>query len=67
MKLAVAGDGAATKDQVQRMVQALLGLAAPPRPADAADAAALALCHLAHAGLRGRVAAATPSALEVHP
>ena len=34
------------------MVQALLGLAEPPRPADAADAAALALCHLAMAPLR---------------
>ena len=57
VKLAVAGDGGASKDQIQRMVQSLLGLSAPPRPADAADAAALALCHLAHAGLRGRIAA----------
>lgn len=55
VKLAVAGDGAAAKDQIQRMVQQLLGLAEPPRPADAADAAALALCHLAHAGLRARL------------
>lgn len=47
VKDAVAGYGAADKRQVQKMVQARLGLSAPPRPADAADAAALALCHLA--------------------
>lgn len=58
VKLAVAGDGAADKVQVQTMVQRLLRLAAPPRPADAADAAALALCHLAHAPVRARTAAA---------
>ena len=57
VKQAVAGYGAATKEQVTRMVQALLGLAAPPRPADAADALALALCHLAMAPLRSRLAA----------
>jgi crossover junction endodeoxyribonuclease RuvC len=51
VKDAVVGYGAATKAQVQRMVQTILGLAAPPRPADAADAAAVALCHLAHAPL----------------
>jgi crossover junction endodeoxyribonuclease RuvC len=48
VKSVVAGDGRADKKQVQAMVQVLLGLDAPPRPADAADAAALALCHLAH-------------------
>jgi crossover junction endodeoxyribonuclease RuvC len=39
-------------------VQARLGLARPPRPADAADAAALALCHLAVAPFRTRLAVA---------
>ncbi|HEY8092384.1 MAG TPA: crossover junction endodeoxyribonuclease RuvC [Acidimicrobiales bacterium] len=58
VKQAVAGWGGAGKEQVQRMVQVRLGLAAPPKPADAADAAALALCHLATAPLRARVAAA---------
>ncbi|MEO6627341.1 MAG: crossover junction endodeoxyribonuclease RuvC [Aquihabitans sp.] len=58
VKLAVAGDGAADKLQVQVMVQRLLGLATLPKPADAADAAALALCHLAHAPSRARMAAA---------
>ncbi len=47
VKDAVAGHGAADKEQVTTMVQTLLGLAKPPRPADAADAAAIALCHLA--------------------
>lgn len=58
VKLAVAGDGAADKVQIQTMVQRLLRLPQAPRPADAADAAALALCHLAHAPARRRVAAA---------
>ncbi len=48
VKSVVAGDGGADKGQVQTMVQVLLELDQPPRPADAADAAALALCHLAH-------------------
>ena len=58
VKQAVAGYGAAPKDQVQKMVQSLLGLPEPPKPADAADALALALCHLAMAPLRSRVAGA---------
>jgi crossover junction endodeoxyribonuclease RuvC len=45
VKLAVAGDGGAGKAEVQRMVARLLGLAQPLHPPDAADAAALALCH----------------------
>lgn len=48
IKAAVAGDGRADKIQMQHMVQTLLGLRATPKPADAADAAAVALCHLAH-------------------
>ena len=46
VKDAVAGWGGADKAQVQKMVQSRLRLSAPPTPADAADAAALALCHL---------------------
>lgn len=49
VKEAVAGFGGATKDQMERMVQTLLGISQPLRPVDAADAVALALCHLAHA------------------
>ena len=55
VKQAVAGYGAAPKEQVQRMVQALLGLSSIPQPADAADALALALCHIATAPLRARL------------
>lgn len=58
VKLAVTGDGSADKGQVQEMVRRLLGLAVAPKPADAADAAALALCHLAHAPVRARIARA---------
>jgi len=61
VKDAVAGWGGADKEQVQKMVQVRLGLTARPRPADAADAAALALCHLAMAPLQRRVAAARPA------
>ena len=46
VKAAVTGSGRADKAQVQRMVAQILGLAELPRPADAADALALAICHL---------------------
>lgn len=44
-KLAVVGNGSASKEQVQRMVQLLLKLPELPEPEDAADALALAVCH----------------------
>lgn len=44
-KAAVTGSGRADKAQVQAMVQRILGLSAPPKPADAADALAQAICH----------------------
>ena len=47
VKGAVAGWGGADKDQVERMVRTQLGLDVPLRPVDAADAVAVALCHLA--------------------
>lgn len=46
VKLAVCGSGRAAKDQVQRMVQTLLSLPKPPSPDHAADALAVALCHM---------------------
>jgi crossover junction endodeoxyribonuclease RuvC len=46
VKAAVTGDGTAGKAQVQQMVAKRLGLATLPAPADAADALAVALCHL---------------------
>ena len=66
VKSAVAGWGAADKVQVQKMVQARLGLTAIPKPADAADAAALALCHLAMAPLRTRSDAALAAKLAAY-
>lgn len=59
VKDAVAGYGSASKEQVQKMVQARLKLSQPPKPADAADAAALALCHLAMSPMSRHIAAAT--------
>jgi len=49
VKLAVAGYGLADKRQVQMMVRTILGLKDIPRPDDAADALAIAICH-AHTG-----------------
>ena len=46
VKQAVAGYGRATKDQVQQMVRVLLNLESIPQPDDAADALAIAICHL---------------------
>jgi crossover junction endodeoxyribonuclease RuvC len=46
VKGSVCGNGRADKDQVARMVQALLGLADLPRPDHAADALAVAICHV---------------------
>jgi crossover junction endodeoxyribonuclease RuvC len=48
VKIAVTGYGRAGKEQVQRMVQIVLGMPSLPRPDDAADALAVAIC-LAHA------------------
>ncbi len=48
IKAAVAGDGRADKRQMQDMVKVLLNLSTFPKPADAADACAVALCHLAN-------------------
>jgi crossover junction endodeoxyribonuclease RuvC len=44
VKVATAGHGSSTKDQVQRMVQAILGMPELPEPDDAADALAIAIC-----------------------
>lgn len=58
IKSAVVGTGRATKDQVQFMVQRALRLKEPPRPADAADAVAVALCHCGAGTMKARLAAA---------
>lgn len=51
IKAAVTGDGGAGKAAVAMMVTKLLKLTSPPKPADAADALAIALCHLRSAPL----------------
>jgi crossover junction endodeoxyribonuclease RuvC len=51
VKGAVCGSGRAEKGQVARMTQALLGLSSPPTPDHAADALAVAICHLNRAPL----------------
>jgi len=55
IKNAVCGTGRATKEQVQFMVQQLLNLKAPPKPADAADGVAVALCDVQAYSLRAIV------------
>jgi crossover junction endodeoxyribonuclease RuvC len=53
----VAGYGNAAKEQMQLMVRALLGMSETPEPADAADALAVALCHMQAERFRARLAA----------
>jgi crossover junction endodeoxyribonuclease RuvC len=62
VKAAVTGSGQADKAQVTAMVTRLLRLDAPPRPADAADALALAICHIWRGGTRAKIAAAAARA-----
>jgi len=47
VKQAVTGYGKATKQQIQQMVKTILGLSSIPKPDDAADALAIAICHAA--------------------
>jgi len=58
VKAAITGSGAAGKAQVGTMVAHILKLDGAPKPADAADAVALALCHLWRGGASNRYAAA---------
>ena len=52
VKQAIAGYGGADKNQVQQMVKAILNLDSVPQPDDAADALAIAICHIHSARLR---------------
>ena len=61
VKAAVTGSGTAGKEQVATMVRRLLGLDSNPKPADASDAIALAICHLWRAPAQNRLAAAVAS------
>jgi crossover junction endodeoxyribonuclease RuvC len=58
VKAAVTGSGQADKAQVTTMVTRLLRLTASPRPADAADALALAICHVWRGGTQAKIMAA---------
>lgn len=64
VKSAVTGNGGADKKQVTAMVTRILGLAEAPKPADAADALALAICHCWRAPMMARMAAAEAAAAE---
>ena len=65
VKAAVTGQGRAGKEQVTIMVTKVLGLAAAPRPADAADALALAICHCWRAPMLDRMAEARERSAEL--
>jgi crossover junction endodeoxyribonuclease RuvC len=58
IKASVVGYGRADKHQMQQMVKLLLGLDSPPAPHDAADALAVAICHVHASGPVARAAAA---------
>jgi crossover junction endodeoxyribonuclease RuvC len=60
VKAAVSGYGQGDKRQVQSMVRLLLGLAEPPEPVDAADALAVAICHLGNRRARALERASKP-------
>lgn len=66
VKAAVTGSGQADKAQIGAMVTRLLRLDAPPRPVDAADALALAICHIWRGGTRERLAAAAARVRAAH-
>ncbi|WP_028708552.1 crossover junction endodeoxyribonuclease RuvC [Propionicicella superfundia] len=64
VKAAITGSGRADKAQVGTMVARVLRLAEVPKPADAADALALAICHLWRGAATDRIAAAVAAAKE---
>ncbi len=65
VKAAVTGSGRAGKEQVTTMITRLLALPTKPRPADAADALALAICHLWRAPMTARLAQARSHAAQL--
>jgi crossover junction endodeoxyribonuclease RuvC len=62
VKAAVTGSGRADKTQVTAMVTRILRLPTAPKPADAADALALAICHIRRGGAQSRIEAAVAAA-----
>ncbi|MGA9749114.1 MAG: crossover junction endodeoxyribonuclease RuvC [Nocardioides sp.] len=67
VKAAVSGSGRADKAQVGAMVTRLLRLTETPKPADAADALALAICHIWRGGAQSRIDAALAAARPAAP
>ncbi len=67
VKAAVTGNGRADKAQVGAMVTRLLRLDAMPKPADAADSLALAICHVWRGGATDRIAAALEKQAAARP
>ena len=67
VKAAITGSGRASKDQVGAMVTRILRLEEAPRPADAADALALAICHVWRGGTTARLDAAMEAAAASRP
>ncbi|HEY8668365.1 MAG TPA: crossover junction endodeoxyribonuclease RuvC [Tepidisphaeraceae bacterium] len=65
VKQSVAGQGHASKVQMQRAVQAVWGLATPPEPPDVADALAVALCCAYAIGAGSRISTKRPRAIDV--
>ena len=65
VKAAVTGNGRADKAQVAAMVTRLLGLAAPPTPADTADALALAICAVWRGSAQRKLAAAVATVVNL--
>ena len=64
VKASITGSGRAPKDQVGAMVQRILEMESVPRPADAADALALAICHVWRGGTTARLNAAMEAAAD---
>ena len=67
VKAAITGSGRAAKDQVGAMVTRILRLEEAPQPADAADALALAICHVWRGGTTARLNAAMEAAGNTRP
>ncbi|MEL4357967.1 MULTISPECIES: crossover junction endodeoxyribonuclease RuvC [unclassified Luteococcus] len=67
VKAAITGSGRADKAQVGTMVARILKLAEPPKPADAADAVALAICHVWRGAATNRYAEAVEKAARQRP
>jgi crossover junction endodeoxyribonuclease RuvC len=67
VKAAITGSGRASKDQVGAMVQRILRVDSVPRPADASDALALAICHVWRGGTTARLNAAMEAAAASGP